>query len=91
MTVTKLVVIIIRIPEHFSLHFYEFSTILYRIYKFAVLNLEFRFRFYRQVPGKFYFPANIPLAGLWGNRGGGGGWIPTSLLAGGEGTPGGKE
>ena len=32
MTVTKLVVIIIRIPEHFSLHFYEFSTILYRIF-----------------------------------------------------------
>ena len=32
MTVTKLEVIIIRIPEQFSLHFYEFSTILYRIF-----------------------------------------------------------
>ena len=31
--------------------------ILYQIYKFAVLNLELGFWFYRQAPGKFYFLA----------------------------------
>ena len=35
MTVTKVVVLVLRIPEKFSLYFYDFSTILYGIYKFA--------------------------------------------------------
>ena len=29
MTVTKFVVLVLRIPEHFSLHFSDFYTILY--------------------------------------------------------------
>jgi hypothetical protein len=35
-TVTKIVGFDLRIPKYFSLHFYDFSTILYGIYKFAV-------------------------------------------------------
>ena len=38
MNVTKVVVIVLRIPKHFSLHFSDFSTILYGIYKFAVFE-----------------------------------------------------
>jgi len=34
--VTKVVGFDLRIPKHFSLNFYDFSTILYGIYKFAV-------------------------------------------------------
>jgi len=37
-TVTKVVGFDLRIPKHFSLHFYDFSTILYGIYKFAVFE-----------------------------------------------------
>ena len=35
MTITKVVVLVLRIPEQLSLYFSEFSTILYGIYKFA--------------------------------------------------------
>ena len=38
MDVTKVIGIVARIPKHFSLHFYDFSTILYGIYKFAVFE-----------------------------------------------------
>ena len=38
MTVTKVVGFDLRIPKHFSLHFYDCSTILYGIYKFAVFE-----------------------------------------------------
>ena len=38
MTVTKVVGFDLRIPKHFSLHFSDFSTILYGIYKFAVFE-----------------------------------------------------
>ena len=38
MTVTKVVGFDLRIPKHFILHFYDFSTILYGIYKFAVFE-----------------------------------------------------
>jgi hypothetical protein len=37
-TVIKIVVLVLRIPEHFSLHFYVFSTIFYGIYKFAAFD-----------------------------------------------------
>jgi len=37
-TVTKVVGFDLRIPKHFSLHFSDFSTILYGIYKFAVFE-----------------------------------------------------
>ena len=38
MDVTKVVGFDLRITKHFSLHFYDFSTILYGIYKFAVFE-----------------------------------------------------
>ena len=38
MNVTKVVGFDLRIRKHFSLHFYDFSTILYGIYKFAVFE-----------------------------------------------------
>ena len=38
MHVTNIVALVARIPKHFSLHFYDFSTILYGIYKFAVFE-----------------------------------------------------
>ena len=38
MTVTKVVGFDLRIPKHFSFHFYDFSKILYGIYKFAVFE-----------------------------------------------------
>ena len=38
MGVTKVVGFVLRIPKHFSLHFFDFYTILYGIYKFAVFE-----------------------------------------------------
>ena len=38
MTVTKVVGFDLRIPKHFSLHFYDFSTILYEFSKFTALE-----------------------------------------------------
>ena len=38
MDVTKVVYFDLRIPKHFSLHFSNFSKILYGIYKFAVFE-----------------------------------------------------
>ena len=40
MTATKVVGFDLRIPKHFSLHFCDFSTILYGIYKFAVFETK---------------------------------------------------
>ena len=40
MTVTKVIGFDLRIPKHFSLHFSDFSTILYGIYKFAVFETK---------------------------------------------------
>ena len=36
--VTKVVGFDLRIPKHFSFHFYDLSTILYGIYKYAVFE-----------------------------------------------------
>jgi hypothetical protein len=43
--VTKVVVLVLRIPEQLSLHFYDFSTILYGIYKFAALKFMYILQF----------------------------------------------
>ena len=40
MTVTKVVGFDLRIPKHFRLNFYDFSMILYGIYKFAVFETK---------------------------------------------------
>ena len=44
MFVTKVVGFDLRIPKHYSLHFYDFCTILYGIYKFAVLRVFLQIR-----------------------------------------------
>ena len=45
MTVTKVVVLVLRIPEQLSLYFSDFSTILYGIYKFAAFDSSVHVRF----------------------------------------------
>ena len=50
MNVTKVVVLVLRIPEHFSLHFSDFYTIFYSFLKFAVLSLG---TFCSLTPGSF--------------------------------------
>ena len=42
MTVTKFVDLVTRIPDPLSLYFYDFSTILYGIYKFAAFDSSVR-------------------------------------------------
>jgi len=55
-TVTKVVGFDLRIPKHFSLHFSDFSTILYGIYKFAVFeNKRKRKRTFASRPLDFCF------------------------------------
>ena len=46
MTVTKVVVLVLRIPEQLSLYFSDFSTILYGIYKFAAFDSSVHVRFH---------------------------------------------
>jgi len=52
----KVVDLVARIPKHFSLHFSDFSTILYGIYKFAVFeNKRKRKRTFASRPLDFCF------------------------------------
>ena len=76
MDVTKVVDLVARIPKHLSLHFSDFSTNLYRFYKFAIFGNKKKnknktdSRIY--TPGKFWGLANRSLAGLVEQRRGGG-------------------
>ena len=64
MTVTKVVGFDLRIPKHFSLHFSDFSTILYGIYKFAVFeNKRKRKRTFASRPLDFCFFSQEVLGG----------------------------
>ena len=45
MHASKVVDFLPRIPEKFSLHFFDFSTILYVIYKFTARNPRIKFIF----------------------------------------------
>ena len=45
MTITKVVVLVISIPEQLSLYFSDFYTILYVFYKFAVLKFMYILQF----------------------------------------------
>ena len=69
MAVTKVVGFDLRIPKHFSLHFYDFYTILYGIYNFAVFeNKRKRKGNLASRPLNFYFfSARVP--GRVKNRG----------------------
>ena len=72
-TVTKLVVLVLRIPEQFSLYFYDFSTILYVIYKFAVLRVFLQIR-----PRSFVSSHRRSLVGFQ-HRGGMGGAVSSKV------------
>ena len=91
MTVTKVVGLVARIPKHFSLHFYDFSTILYGIYKFAVFeNKRKRKRTFASRPLDFCFFSREVLGGTGQNRGGSGSHLPVRFGPGGEGKVGEK-
>ena len=91
MTVTKVVGFGLRIPKHFSLHFYDFSTFLYGIYKFAVFeNKRKRKRTFASRPLDFSFFSREVLGGTGQNRGGSGGCFPARFGPGGEGKVGEK-
>ena len=86
MTVTKVVGFDLRIPKHFSLHFSDFFTILYGIYKFAVFeNKRKRKRTFASRPLDFcFFPQEV-LGRTGQNRGGSGGRFPLRRGTGGGG------
>ena len=82
MTVTKVVVLVLRIPEHFSLHFSDFYTIFWAFLKFAVL----KFKHNLQIdPWKFWFFSNEVPGGTSQNRGGLARRFPARRVTGGEG------
>ena len=69
----KVVDLVARIPKHLDFNFYDFSTILYGIYKFAVFeNKRKRKRTFASRPLDFYFFSREALGG--GNRTGEGLW-----------------
>ena len=86
----KVVDLVTRNSDQFSLHFYDFSTNLYRFYKFTTLEKPKRKRtFCAEAPGRSVFLADMPLAGLW-SRGPAAAGFPACLLTGGEGDVGEK-
>ena len=91
MTITKVVGFDLRIPKHFSLHFSDFYTILYGIYKFAVFgNKRKRKRTFASRPLEVCFFSRNP----WRreqNRGGAVLGFPVWFGPGGEGEVGEKE
>ena len=92
MDVTKVVYFDLRIPKHFSLHFYDFSTILYGIYKFTVFeNKRKRKRTFASRPLGFCFFSREALGGTGQNWGGSGGCFPARFGPGGEGKVGEKR
>ena len=60
MTVTKVVVLVLRIPEQLSLYFAEFSTILYGIYKFAAFDSSVHVSFSLRPLGFCFFSGEVP-------------------------------
>ena len=81
MTVTK-VVLVLRIPEQLSLHFYDFSTNCYVFSKFAVLKFICNFSFgplkllflltwgpWRKTQNRARFVRRFPAMGLAGGEG----------------------
>jgi len=87
----KVVDLVARIPEHLDLHFYDFSTILYGIYKFAVFeNKRKRKGNLASRPLNFYFfSARVP--GRVKNRGARAWLFPARRGSGGGGPTGEKR
>ena len=60
MTVTKVVDIVLRIPEQLILYFSEFYTILYGIYKFAAFDSSVHVSFSLRPLGFCFFSGEVP-------------------------------
>ena len=60
MTVTKVLVLVLRIPEQLSLYFSDFSTILYGIYKFAAFDSSVHVRFSLRPLDFCFFSGEVP-------------------------------
>ena len=60
MTVTKVVVLVLTISEQLSLYFYDFSTILYGIYKFAAFDSSVHVRFSLRPLDFCFFSGEVP-------------------------------
>ena len=56
----KVVDLVARIPEHFDLHFSDFSTILYGIYKFAAFDSSVHVRFSLRPLDFCFFSGEVP-------------------------------
>ena len=84
MDVTKVVDLVTRIPENLSLYFSDFSTNLYRFYKFSGKTRKHIHRFAKGPLGCFGGLQNGPWPEYRG-RGGLAGRFPATAVAGGEG------
>ena len=60
MTVTKVVVIVLRIPEQFRLYFSDFFTILYGIYNFAAFDSSVHVSFSLRPLSFCFFSGEVP-------------------------------
>ena len=60
MNVTKVVVLVLRIPEQLSLYFSDFSTILYGIYNFAAFDSSVHVSFSLRPLDFCFFSGKVP-------------------------------
>ena len=60
MTVVKVVVLVLRIPEQLILYFLQFSMILYGIYKFAAFDSSVHVRFSLRPLDFCFFSGEVP-------------------------------
>ena len=72
----KLVDLVARIPKQLSLHFSDFSTILFQIYKFTGLNLGFSFQLLHLGPWTLNRNCRMALGWMGMEQRRGGGRIP---------------
>ena len=84
MTVTKVVVLVLRIPEQSSLYFSDFATIFYGIYKFAAFDSSVHVRFSLRPLDFCFFSGEVP-GGTEQNRGDLARWFPAMRVTGGRG------
>ena len=90
MTVTKVVVIVLRIPEQLILYFSEFYTILYGIYKFAAFDSSVHVCFSLRPLDFCFFSGEVPSGRLRIEQGRAR-HFPVRRVTGGEGKVGEKD
>jgi len=85
----KVVDLVTRKSDQLSLHFSDFSTNLYRIYKFTALEKKKeKESLFAQRPLNFYFLFNLGPWPVWETEEAAGGANPAPAVAGGEGEQG---